>query len=77
MAFEARLRDVRRQDILATVADREEEQSDPLGAKGLTWYAHAYRIIDNWAQQFVKVANRDRAANEVIDDTKPFTLKPW
>ena len=77
VAFEARVRDGDTGEIVAMFADREAEQLDPAGIKGLKWYSHAHGIIDDWAEQFVRVANRDREAGEVVKDTRPFTLKPW
>ncbi len=77
VAIEVRGRDAATREIVFMLADREAQQIDPVGVKGLTWYSHAYGIIDTWANQFVRVANRDRAAGEVIEDTKPITLKPW
>ena len=32
-------------------------------------------IIEEWAGQFVKFANR--RPGEIVKDTSPFTLKPW
>ena len=75
VAFEARIRDAATQEIVVVAADREAEQTAVVSTKGLTWYSHAYGIIDTWAKQFVQVANRK--PGEVIEDTKPFTLKPW
>jgi len=77
VAFEARILDGETGEIIAMFADREGEREAPGNLKGLTWYSHAHSIIDDWADQFVRVANRNRETNEVIEDTKPFTLKPW
>ena len=77
VAIEVRGRDAATREIVFMLADREAQLIDPVGVKGLTWYSHANGIIDTWAIQFVRVANRDRAAGEVIEDTKPVTLKPW
>lgn len=77
VAFEARVRDGGTGEVVAMFADREAEQLDLIGIKGLKWYTHAHRIIDDWAEQFVQVANRDREIGEVVADTRPFTLKPW
>jgi hypothetical protein len=77
VAIEVRGRDAATKEIVFMLADREAQQIDPVGVKGLTWYSHAFGIIDTWANQLVRVANRDRAAGEVIEDTEPFTLKPW
>jgi hypothetical protein len=77
VAIEVRGRDAATRQIMFMVADREAQQLAPGNLRGLTWYGHAHQIIDTWAKQFVRVANRDRAAGEVIEDSKPFTLKPW
>lgn len=77
VAIEARLRDASSGLILAAMADREAQVIAPGNLRGLTWYGHAHQIINNWADQFVKVVNRDRAAGQVVDDTRPFTLRPW
>ena len=41
----------------------------------LTWYGHAEAIIDEWAKQFVRVANQQ--PGEIIKDSPLFDLKPW
>jgi hypothetical protein len=41
----------------------------------MTWYGPAKGIMDNWAKQFVQVANRK--LGEKITDPVPFTLKPF
>lgn len=74
-AFEGRVRAASTREVVAMVADREAEQKALVSVRGLTWYSHAHVIIDAWADQFVKVANR--RPGEVVEDTKPLTLKPW
>jgi hypothetical protein len=74
-AFEARVRDAGTGEVIAMAADREAEQFAPVSVRGLTWYSHAKVMIDNWAKQFVQVANRK--PGEKIEDTDAFTLKPW
>ena len=77
VAFEARVRDAQTQEILLMLADREAEQIAAVTVRGFTWYSHAHRIIDSWSDQFVQVANRDLVVDEIVKDTKVFTLKPW
>ncbi len=57
------------------VADREAEQLAIVSVRGMTWYSHAKTMIDQWARQFVQVANRK--PGEKVEDTEAFTLKPW
>jgi hypothetical protein len=75
VAFEARLRDASTKEVIAMVADREAEQFAPVSVRGLTWYSHAETMVDQWAQQFVEIANRQ--PGETVKDTDAFTLKPW
>ena len=77
VAFEARVRDAETGEVLAMFADREAEKAAPLSFNDVTWYGHAHNIIDDWAEQFVEIANQDREAGEVVKDSRPFTLKPW
>ena len=74
-AFEGRIRDAATGEIVATMADREAQQYAPVSVRGLTWYSNAETIITQWADQFVKVANRK--PGETVKDVDAFTLKPW
>lgn len=74
-AFEARIRDAATNEVVGLMADREAQQTSVVSARGLTWYRDAEFTIDQWAEQFVKVANRK--GNEKIKDTDTFTLLPW
>ncbi len=74
-AFEARVVDTSSSNVIAMAADREEEQVAPLNLRSFTWYGVAHKIIDDWARQFVEVANK--RPGEVIKDVSPFTLMPW
>ncbi len=74
-AFEARIVDSGSGAVLAMAADREEAQVAPLNLRAFTWYEVAHKIIDDWAKQFVEVANK--RPGQVVKDTSPFTLMPW
>ena len=74
-AFEARVRDGATNEIIAMAADREAQQFAPISVRGLTWYSHAKTMIDQWATQFVNIANR--RPGEMVKDTETITLKPW
>lgn len=74
VAFEARLRDMQTNEIVATFADRKAQAIAPLDLTNLTWYGPSKGIMDNWAKEFVAVANRK--AGEVVTH-KRFTLKPF
>lgn len=75
VAFEARMRDGGTGAVIAQFADREAEKTTLINVKDATWYGHAESIIAEWAQQFVRVANRRQG--EAVRDSKPFHLKPW
>lgn len=74
-AFEARLRDLQSGEIVATFADRDMQDVGPLDLTRLTWYGPAKGIMDQWAKQFVQIANRK--PGEIVSDPTPFTLKPF
>ncbi|MDD1617297.1 MAG: hypothetical protein CG439_2444 [Methylococcaceae bacterium NSP1-2] len=74
-AFEARLRDMQTNKIVATFADRNAQDISPLDLTNLTWYGPAKGIMDNWAKEFVAVANRK--PGEVVTSNVAFTLKPF
>jgi hypothetical protein len=75
VAFEARMRDGATNDVVAMFADREAEKFSLVNFKDLTWYGHAKAILREWADQFVKIANKQ--PGEIIKDSAPFDLKPW
>ena len=75
VAFEARVRDGETNEIVAQFADREQEKVSYINTKDFAWYAHIESIIEEWADQFVKIANR--APDEMIADTPGFDLKVW
>ena len=75
VAFEAKIVDGADGQVLAMVADREQGKVAPLNLRALTWYGEANVIIDEWAGQFVQVANK--RPGETVKDSSPFTLKPW
>ncbi len=58
VVFEARVRDLSSNEIVATFADRNMQDVDPLDLTRLTWYGPAKQIIDQWAKEFVEIANR-------------------
>ena len=74
-AFEGRLRDLQTGEIVATFADRDMADAGPLDLTRLTWYGPAKGIMDQWAKQFVQIANRK--PGEAITDHTAFTLRPF
>ena len=75
VAFEARVVDTKTGEVLVMAADREQGKVAPINLRALTWYGEAYVIIDEWADQFVQVANKH--PGESVKAASPFTLKPW
>ena len=74
-AFEGRLRDATTGEVVATFADRDMADVGPIDLTRLTWYGPAKGIMDQWAKQFVQVANRK--PGEVVNDPTPVTLRPF
>jgi hypothetical protein len=74
-AFEGRLRDLQTGEVVATFADRDMADAGPLDLTRLTWYGPAKGIMNQWAKQFVQIANRK--PGEVITDPTAFTLRPF
>jgi hypothetical protein len=54
---------------------RPSEKFSLVNVKDLTWYGHAKAILREWADQFVKIANKQ--PGEIVKDSAPFDLKPW
>lgn len=75
VAFEARVVDTDSGEILAMFADREFGKIAPVNLRGLTWYGEAEQVINDWATQFVEVANK--RPGQVVKPASPFTLMPW
>jgi hypothetical protein len=75
VSMEARVREAGSGEVVATFADREQEQMAVISVRGLTWYSHAETIVRQWAEQFARLAHRK--PGEKIKDTDPFTLQPW
>jgi len=74
-AFEGRLRDLQTGEVVATFADRDMQDAGPLDLTRLTWYGPAKGIMDQWAKQFVQIANRK--PGEAVTDPTAFTLRPF
>jgi hypothetical protein len=74
-AFEGRLRDLQTGEVVATFADRDTQDAGPLDLTRLTWYGPAKGIMDQWAKQFVQIANRK--PGEMVTDPTAFTLRPF
>ena len=75
VAFEGRIRDLGTNEIVATFADRNVQDVDPLDLTRLTWYGPAKQVIDQWAKEFVEIANRK--PGEVISAPTAFSLNPF
>jgi hypothetical protein len=75
VSFEARMKDGGTNDVVAMFADRESEKFSLVNVKDLTWYGHAKAILREWAEQFVKIANKQ--PGDIVKDSAPFDLRPW
>jgi len=75
IAMEVRIRDGGDGAIVAMFADREQEKGSIVNVRNYTWYGQIELIMDEWADQLVKVLNRD--PGDIVDDTPTFSFKPW
>lgn len=75
VAFEAKVRDSKSGTVVAMFADREVQKYKFLDFQGFTWYGNARNIIDDWAEQMVRVANK--RPGEIVEAASTFSLKPW
>ena len=75
IAIEARIRDGADGGIVAMFADRESEKGNIVSIKNFSWYGHVNVIIDEWAQQLVKIANK--SPDDIVSDSPTFSFKPW
>ena len=75
VAFEARMKDGTTNEVVAMFADREAEKFSLVNVKDLTWYGHAKSILREWADQFVRILNKQ--PGEIVKDSAPFDLRPW
>ena len=75
IAIEGRLRDAKTMAVVARFADREKKKAGLINIKNFTWYAHVRAIMDDWATQFVQVANKPPEAT--VPDTPAWRWLPW
>ena len=75
VAFEAKMKDSTTGDTVAMFADRQVKKIRIVDFKAFTWYGHGKDIINEWAEQFVKVSNK--RPGETIEGASAFTLRPW
>lgn len=75
VAIEGRIRDAESREIIFKFADRQQDKSAILSAQDFTWHGHAKEIIDDWANEFVKLY--DTPSSHMVAASSHFTLKPW
>ena len=75
VSFEAKMTDSETGEVLIIISDREAEKSSIINVKDYTWYSHARGILSEWADQFVQMCNK--GPDDMIKDSRKFTLKPW
>ena len=56
------------------MADRESAEAAPIDVQAVTWYGFAEEVIDNWAEQFVQLANTP--VTQQVEDSSAFRLNP-
>ena len=75
MAIEGRVRDAKSGDVMAMFADREAAKTRVIEVEAATWYGHARESMNDWAEQFVVMANTPKEIT--VEDSSAFTLMPW
>ena len=75
IAIEARIRDGGDGAIVGMFSDREYEKGSIINIRNFSWYGQIELIMDEWAEQFVKVANK--SPRDIVADTPTFSFKPW
>ena len=75
VTIEGRVRAGDTRKIVAMFADREGGKFGPINLRRATWYGHAHKIVEEWAEQWVKISNAE--LGDEIDDTRTWTLMPW
>jgi len=75
IAIEARIRDGGDGGIVGMFADREQEKGSLINIRNFSWYGQIELIMDEWSEQFVKVANK--SPRDIVGDTPTFSFKPW
>jgi hypothetical protein len=74
VAIEGRIRDGSGR-VVGKWADREKGKFGPINLRRATWYGEINKIVEEWAEQWVKIANAE--PGEKVKDTRTFTLAPW
>lgn len=74
VAIEGRIKDADGR-IVGLWADREKGKFGPINLRRATWYGEIDTIVQEWADQWVKVANAE--PGQKVKDTRTFTLMPW
>jgi Protein of unknown function (DUF3313) len=75
MAIEGRVRDAKSGHVMAMFADREAAKTRIIDVEAATWYGHARESMNDWAEQFVVMANSPKEIQ--VEDSSAFTLMPW
>ena len=75
VAMEARVRDGKTGEVIATFADRETGKMRVIDLRSLTWYGNALEDFRGWANGFVALANGERG--EQVRHSSYFTISPW
>jgi len=75
LSFEARLRVIETNEVVATFTDRRYRKFSFINIKDFTWYGHLYEIIDDWSREFFDVINW--GGDGIIQRTSNVEVLPW
>jgi hypothetical protein len=61
-------------EVIITWADREQDRSSLFSLSDFSWYSHARKAIDIWAEQLLELHHV--TTKDLVEDISPFTLNP-
>jgi hypothetical protein len=74
VAIEVKVIDGETNQVIITWADREQDQSSLFSLSDFSWYSHARKAVDTWAEQLVELHNS--TTKDRVEDSAPFTINP-
>ena len=75
IAIEVKVIDGETDEVIITWADREMDRSSLFNVNDFSWYSHARKHVDDWAEQLVMLHNV--TTSDYVEDSSGFTLNPF
>jgi hypothetical protein len=74
IAIEGRFRDSQSGQLLAMMADKEQDKLRPVNLAGAAWYHNSREHLRTWAKQLVQLSNSEIDTD--VRDRSPVTISP-